>query len=113
VLLIGSKARSWEAVAEIVVTGGVLLWVFGRGDRSHVGASGLVFGLAAFLIVSGLLERRVLSLLVAFVVAILYGGTLLGGMLPSVNTNVSWDGHLCGAVAGGVLAWALTRSAKP
>jgi membrane associated rhomboid family serine protease len=111
VLLVGSKARSWEAVVEIVVAGGVLLWLFGQ-NATHVGASGLVFGLAVFLIVSGLLERRILSLFVAFVVVLLYGGTLFWGVLPSADSKVSWDGHLCGAIAGGLLAWALTRSPK-
>lgn len=56
-LLAGSKARSWEIVGEIILVGGVLLWVFGR-HVPHVGASGLVFGLVAFLIVSGLLRRE-------------------------------------------------------
>ena len=110
-LLAGSKARSWEVVAEIVVAGGVLLWIFGR-NATHVGASGLIFGLVAFLIISGLLERRIIPLIVSFVVGILYGGTLIWGVLPGTNFQVSWDGHLCSAIAGGVIACLLTREPK-
>ena len=110
-LLAGSKARSWEIVGEIVLVGGVLLWVFGR-HVTHVGASGLVFGLVAFLIVSGLLEKRIIPLIVSLIVGILYGGTLIWGVLPGVDSQVSWDGHLCGAIAGGLIAWFLTREPK-
>ena len=110
-LLAGSKARSWEIVAEIVVAGGVLLWTFGR-NATHVGASGLIFGLVAFLIISGLFERRIIPLIVSFAVGILYGGTLIWGVLPGTNSQVSWDGHLCGAIAGGLIAWLLTREPK-
>ena len=110
-LLAGSKARSWEIVGEIVLVGGVLLWIFGR-DFTHVGASGLVFGLIAFLILSGLLERRVFPLLVSLLVAFLYGGTLLSGVLPTVCPYVSWDGHLCGAIAGGLSASLLAKETR-
>lgn len=110
-LLAGSKARSWEIVAEIVVAGGVLLWIFGR-NATHVGASGLIFGLVAFLIISGLLERRIIPLIVSFAVGFLYGGTLIWGVLPGTDSQVSWDGHVCGAIAGGLIAWLLTRKPK-
>ncbi len=105
-LLAGSRAQSWAIVVEIVVVGGALLWLFGRGV-THVGASGLVFGLVAFLIVSGLLEGRLMALLVSILVAFLYGGTLLASILPIQGAHVSWDGHLCGAVAGVASAYTL------
>jgi membrane associated rhomboid family serine protease len=107
-LLVGSKARSWETVIETILLGGALLWLFGR-NVTHVGASGLIFGLVTFLIVSGLLERRVISLIVSLIVGFFYGGTLFYGVLPIGNTGISWDGHLCGAVAGALIAWLLTR----
>jgi membrane associated rhomboid family serine protease len=110
-LLAGSKARSWEIVSEVIVLGGLLLWLFGR-HANHIGVSGLIFGLVAFLIVSGVLERRILPLFVSVVVAFLYGGTLLSGVLPRVGSHVSWDGHLFGAVAGGLVAYALTREPR-
>jgi membrane associated rhomboid family serine protease len=103
-LLCGSRARTWPTVLEIVVLGGLLLWIIGR-SAVHVGASGLIYGLIAYLIVSGFREGRLLSLFVAIVVGFLYGGTLVSGVLPTVGPGVSWDGHLCGAVAGGLLGY--------
>ncbi|MHB1035398.1 MAG: rhomboid family intramembrane serine protease [Pirellulales bacterium] len=107
-LLAGSKARSWEIVAWIILWGDALLWLFGR-SATHVGASGLVFGLIAFLIVAGFLEKRIIPLFVALAVGFLFGGTLLSGILPRSGSSISWDGHLWGAVAGGLVAYALTR----
>jgi membrane associated rhomboid family serine protease len=107
-LLAGSKARSWEIVVNVAVLGGFLLWAFGR-NAMHIGASGLIFGLISFLIVSGVLERRIVPLLVTFVVGFLYGGTLLSGIVPRFGSQVSWDGHLCSVIAGGIVAYAMTR----
>jgi membrane associated rhomboid family serine protease len=114
VLLAGSRAESWGVVVLIIVLGGLLLWTFGRAEMNgrpfvHIGASGLISGLTSFLILSGFLERRIGSLLVALLVAFLYGGSLLVGVVPSSDSNISWDGHLCGAIAGGFVAFALTR----
>lgn len=109
VLLAGSKAKSWKIVIEIILLGGVLLWLFGR-TATHIGASGLIFGLIVFLIVSGVLEKRIVSLLVSMVVGLLYGGSLLSGIVPRIGSHESWDGHLFGAIAGGVVAYALTRT---
>ena len=113
-LLAGSKARSWEIVLYVALLGGSLLWAFGRSMvngqlADHIGASGLIFGLIAFLIVSGFREGRVVPLLISLVVGFFYGGTLLAGVLPSIGSNVSWDGHLCGAIAGGLVAYVLTK----
>ena len=108
-LLAGSRARSWETVLEIALLGGALLWAFGR-SAVHVGASGLIFGLAVFLVVSGFLEKRLIPILIALVVAFLYGGSILSGMIPRFGSEVSWDGHLYGALAGATVAWFLTRS---
>jgi membrane associated rhomboid family serine protease len=106
-LLAGSRAQSWAIVIEIVALGGVLLWIFGR-KANHIGASGLVFGLISFLIFAGVFERRFVSIAIALVTLLLYGGSLLWGMLP-VQQGVSWDGHLCGAIAGGLLAFQVAR----
>jgi membrane associated rhomboid family serine protease len=111
ILLAGSRAESWEVVVMISGLGGLLLWVFGR-PAVHIGASGLISGLAAFLILSGFLERRIIPLLIALLVGFLYGGSLVLGVLPRIGSQVSWDGHLCGAIAGGLVAYALTRGSR-
>ncbi len=110
-LLAGSRAESWEVVVVIGFGGGLLLWIFGRPEV-HIGASGLIFGLIAFLILSGFLERRLIPLLVSLLVAFLYGGSLITGVLPRMTSNVSWDGHLCGAIAGGFVAFVLTYDSR-
>jgi membrane associated rhomboid family serine protease len=106
ILLAGSRAESWEVVAFVILLSGLLLWMFGR-QGVHVGASGLVSGLGAFLILSGILERRIVPLLIALLVGFFYGSALLSGIIPRFGSAVSWDGHLCGAVAGVVVALAL------
>lgn len=110
-LLAGSKANSRSIVLMIIVLGGVLLWLLGRGDSIHIGASGLVFGLAVFLIVSGLLERRTLPLLVSALVAVMYGSSLVSGIVPGQH-GVSWDGHLLGGLAGAVTAFVLVKYSR-
>lgn len=109
VLMAGSRSETLSTVAEIAISGGTLLWLFGRNGTAdapivHVGASGLIYGMITFLIVAGFRERRFASLAVAMVVAVLYGSTLFFGVLPLAQ-GVSWDGHLAGAVAGAALAY--------
>jgi membrane associated rhomboid family serine protease len=107
-LLAGSKANSRTIVLYIVLLSGLLVWLFGR-PATHVGASGLIYGLIAFLLVSGILERRVVPLIISLLVGFLYGGTLLWGIVPDLGSHVSWEGHLFGAIAGGVAARGLAK----
>ena len=107
-LLAGSKANSWTIVAFIVFMSGAMLWLFGR-PATHVGASGLIFGLIAFLLASGILERRIVPLVISIVVGFLYGGTLLSGIVPDLGSHISWEGHLFGAIAGGLAAGLMTK----
>ena len=102
-LLAGSNAKASKIVVSIVLLGGSLLWLFGR-PMIHVGASGLIYGMIVYLIVSGFLERRFVPIAISLVVGFLYGGTLLFGIVPSLQSHDSWEGHLCGAIAGGLVA---------
>jgi membrane associated rhomboid family serine protease len=103
-LLAGSKARSWAIVASIVLLSGALLWLFGR-PATHIGASGLIYGLIAYLIVSGVCERRIAPMIISIGVGFLYGGTVASGILPTWKSPISWEGHLFGAIAGGTVAY--------
>lgn len=81
-----------------------LVWIIGRGDAYHIGASGLVYSLAAFLIAAGFYKKAFLSGLIALVIATLYGG-LVWGIIPGVvDWYISWETHLLGAIIGVYLA---------
>jgi membrane associated rhomboid family serine protease len=87
-----------EVVLRVILIGGSLLWLFGRPEI-HVGASGLIYGLAAFVIVSGIVQRKFLPVAAAIGVAVVYGSPLFWGLVP-VDPGISWDGHLAGGLAG-------------
>ena len=98
-LTVASRHNPWPVIAAIVIGGGVMLWFLGR-NASHVGASGMVFGLIAYLITVGIREKQIPSLAVAVLVGILFGTTLISGVIPRLGSEVSWDGHLFGAISG-------------
>lgn len=85
----------------LTIISGAMLWLVGRSS-THVGASALIYALAVYLIAAGYYERKLKSAIVAILVVVLYG-TLFWGMLPTA-TGVSWEGHLMGAIAGGIFA---------
>jgi len=81
---------------------GISVWFFGR-EAWHIGASGVVYAMAAFHFVSGIIRSDVRLLTLSVVVVFLYGG-LVWGLLP-IRPEISWEGHLSGAVAGIILAF--------
>ncbi|MDA1230425.1 MAG: rhomboid family intramembrane serine protease [Planctomycetota bacterium] len=95
----------------LTVMSGVMLWILGR-NVTHVGASGLIYALAAYLMAAGFYERKIASAIIAVLVGVLYGGTLFWGMLPIAGEHVSWEAHLLGAVAGGLFAAQTTGRMK-
>jgi len=98
VLLAG--VRTWAVVTAIVVVGGgALTWLVGPGDSLIVGASGLVFGWLGYLLARAYFSRRLKWIAVAVLVLVFFG-TLLFGLFPTLNSNVSWQAHVCGFVAG-------------
>jgi membrane associated rhomboid family serine protease len=85
----------------IYFIGGILLWCLGR-QAYHIGASGLIYGLATFLFLSGLI-RKVKSLLAISLLVVFWYGSMVWGLLP-FDFKVSFEAHITGAVAGVVLA---------
>lgn len=98
-LLVATERAAWPLVGLTHLFGASLLWLVGR-NANHIGASGLVFGLIGLLVVRGFLKRELVAIAVAVLVGILFGGTLLSGIVPLRTDNVSWDGHLCGFLGG-------------
>src|SRR5690606_32861829 len=97
----------WIVSVGVVLLGGLGVWLLGAPDTVVIGASGVVYGYAAFLAVYGFAARRFVPVLVAILVIVGYGG-LLWGVLP-LRAGVSWQGHLFGALAGAALAVWLGR----
>jgi len=96
----------------LTIISGVMLWVLGR-HKIHVGASALIYALTAYLMAAGYYERKIASAIAAVLVGVLYGGTLFWGLLPTAGSHVSWEGHLLGAIAGGLFAAQTTGRSKP
>lgn len=80
---------------------GVFLWFIGR-NAWHIGASGIIYGMAAFLFLSGVLRSDLRLLVIALIVTFLYG-SFFWGLFP-FEEKVSWEGHLSGAISGLLLA---------
>ena len=80
---------------------GILLWCLGR-QAYHIGASGLIYGLAAFLFISGMI-RRIRSLMAISLLVVFWYGSMVWGLLP-FDFEVSFEAHITGAVTGIVLA---------
>src|SRR5438270_9231114 len=90
----------------VVLVGGLGTWLVGPANVSTIGASGVVFGYSSYLIARGVFTRRLLEVLTGALVAIVLGGALATSLVP--QHGVSWQGHLCGAIAGVVAAWLLS-----
>lgn len=113
-MTLAGQTRFLLATAIVWLAGGLGTWLIGNvgsscGPTDHIGASGLIFGWLAFLVVFGWFTRRIWQILVGLVVLVLYGG-ILWGAVPVLNVcgGVSWQGHLCGAIAGVLAAYLLS-----
>lgn len=89
---------------------GIAVWLFARGGV-HVGASGLVYGLVAYIFVAGLIRRERRAIAASLLVAFMYGA-LVWGVLP-IRHGVSWETHLAAALIGVLLAIVLRHRDNP
>lgn len=79
-------------------------WVWTTARHSyHIGASGIIYGIAAFLFFSGLFRRRITLMAVSLIIVFMYG-SMWWGVLP-IMPHVSWESHLFGGIAGVIMAW--------
>lgn len=85
---------------------GIGVWLFAR-DNYHIGASGIVYGLATFLAISGILRHDSRLMSISLLIIFLYGG-MIWGVLPLFH-HVSWESHLMGSLAGVFCAYRYRR----
>ena len=94
---IAFKVFSWTYILT-----GILVWLGGR-DAWHIGASGLVYGLASFLFFSGIIRRYFRLVALSLLVVFLYG-EMVWGIFPGIYKNISWESHMLGFLSGIFLA---------
>jgi membrane associated rhomboid family serine protease len=87
-----------------VFLGGFCVWLLAQRNSVHIGASSVIFSYIAFILCSGIFRKSIQSILVGVIVLVLYGGALIRGIIPG-QIGISWQGHLFGAIAGGLAAW--------
>jgi membrane associated rhomboid family serine protease len=97
--------------AIVALVSGLGTWLVAPADTIHLGASGVVFGYATYLIARGWFNRRPVEVAIGLVVALLWGGALLAGLEP--QRGISWQGHLFGAIGGIVAARMLSERREP
>jgi membrane associated rhomboid family serine protease len=114
VTLAGLSRFLW-ATAIVWIVGGFGTWLIGNWGSScglesdHIGASGLIFGWLTFLLVFGFFTRSGWQIVIGLVVLVAYGGVLWGAVpVLDVCGGVSWQGHLCGGIAGVLAAYLLS-----
>lgn len=111
IIALAGAARLALVTAIVIVLGGIGTWLIAPDNTITVGASGVVFGYAAYLLTRGLFDRSALELVVGVVVGVVWGGALLTSLVP--HYGVSWQAHLCGAIAGVIAAWVLRPRRAP
>lgn len=97
-LLADPRYHPWRTLGILWAVSGLGTWLIGRSHSVHIGASSIIFGLITYLMTAGFLMRSWRSAFVAVLVLFLFGSVLYG-ILPQ-RGPISWEGHLCGALAG-------------
>jgi len=108
-IALSGVARVILVTVIVAVVGGVGTWLIAPSNTVHIGASGIVFGFAGYLVARGVFSRSPTQLLLGLVVVVVWGATLLQGLVP--ETGISWQGHLFGAIGGVVAARFLSQRA--
>ncbi len=94
----------------VILIGGLGTWLIAPEHSVTVGASGVVFGYAAYLLARGFFDRSAIEVLIGAVVGVVWGGALISSLVP--QHGISWQGHASGAVGGVVAAWLLAGQGR-
>lgn len=99
------SGRFLIVTATVWFTSGMGVWLFGTAATVTIGASGIIFGWLAFILVRGVFSRVVWQIALGVVVLMVYG-SVLWGALPG-TPGISWQAHAFGALGGVLAAWFL------
>lgn len=110
-IALGGLARVAIVTLVVGIVSGLGVWLVAPSNTVHLGASGLVFGYATYLIARGILSRRLVEIAVGVVVVGVWGIALLRSLLP--QDGISWQAHLFGAIGGVLAAYLLANRREP
>ena len=110
-IALGGVARVALVTLIVAVVSGLGVWLIAPANEVHLGASGVVFGYATYLVTRGILSRRLTEIGVGVLVVGVWGVGLLQGLLP--QERISWQAHLFGAIGGVIAAYALAKRREP
>ncbi|MEV6413935.1 rhomboid family intramembrane serine protease [Kribbella sp. NPDC051718] len=105
-IAVSGAKRLFYVTAIVAVLSGFGTWLISPPNTITIGASGVVFGYASYLIARGIFNRRLGQVAVGVIVIVVWGSALLSSLLP--QDGISWQGHLCGGLAGIFAAWVLS-----
>ncbi|MDX6719485.1 MAG: hypothetical protein QOJ63_1739 [Solirubrobacteraceae bacterium] len=110
-IALGGLARVALVTVIVGVVSGLGVWLVAPSNEVHLGASGLVFGYASYLVTRGVLSRRLIEIVIGVAVVAVWGIGLLQGLLP--QERISWQAHLFGAIGGVIAAFLLAGRREP
>ena len=108
-IALSGVARVILVTVIVALVGGLGTWLFAPANTVHIGASGIVFGYAGYLVARGAFSRSAGQIGLGLIVLAAWGATLLQGLVP--EDGISWQGHLFGAIGGVIAARLLERRA--
>ena len=111
IIALRGAARLAVVTAIVIVVGGLGTWLVAPSNVPTIGASGVVFGYAAYLFARGFFNHSAREIIVGLVVAVIWGGALVASLVP--HNGISWQGHLFGLLGGVVAASVLRRERGP
>jgi membrane associated rhomboid family serine protease len=106
-IALGGLARVALVTLIVAVVSGLGTWLIASSNSVHLGASGVVFGYASYLVARGIYSKRLAELAIGVVVVAIWGIGLLQGLLP--QERISWQAHLFGAIGGVIAASMLAK----
>ena len=108
ILFVFFRRVAMKSFLTIYILTGLAVWLFGRAPVFHIGASGIVYGLVAFVFWSGVFRRSLQSIVLALIIVVMYSGYFYG-ILPG-QEGISWESHLFGGIIGIMTAWLFKSS---
>ena len=104
------RSIRWKVLIYGLLLTGFLTWLIGRPSL-HIGASGVIYMLTAFLMFRGIISKQYQLTALSFGVIFLYG-SFIWYIFPT-DPKISWEGHLSGFMVGVVFAFIFNKQTLP